>query len=78
MTLTPEELRASRAWKHRWPTLLACLLVLAFSGFMGYLIPPPSLFYIPLALVDVATIFVLLRLMQLYHAPKHWKSGAMS
>ena len=79
MTLTSEELRTSWVWKHRWPTLLVCLVALILSGVVGILGPSRpdlgfvALFYIPLGVVDVASVFTLLRLAQLYYAPKSWK-----
>jgi hypothetical protein len=78
MTLTSEELRTSWIWKNRWPTFLISLLVLILSGFAGSLVPPLSpTVYILLAVVDIASIFVLVRLAQLYHAPKRLKGEAM-
>jgi hypothetical protein len=82
MTLTSEELRTSWVWKHRWPTFLVCLLVLVLSGVVSALGPSRpglgffALFYMPLGIVDVASIFVLVRLAQLYYAPKRWKDEA--
>ena len=79
MTLTTEEWRTTWVWKHRWPTFLVCLLALILSGVVGTLGPSRpdlgfvALFYIPLVVVDVASIFVLVRLAQLYYAPKRWK-----
>ncbi len=78
MTLAPGELRDSRVWRHRWSTLLVSLLVLACSAIVGYSVSLPALLYIPLALVDITSTFFLLRLTQLYHAPKSWKGEAPS
>ena len=78
MTLTSEELQASWVWKHRWPVFLVCLLVLVLRGIMSSVGPPmPSLFYIPLGLVNVVAVLVIVRLAQLYYAPKRLKSEAV-
>ncbi len=71
MTLTSEELRTSWVWKHKRLALLVCLLIWVVSGFVGYSLP--SLLFVPLAFVNMVPIFLLLRLAQLYHAPKNWK-----
>ena len=82
MTLTSEELRTSWVWKHRWPTFLVCLVVLILSGVLGALGPSRpelgfvALFYIPLGVVDVASVLILVRLAQLYYVPKRWKDEA--
>lgn len=71
MTLSSEELRTSYVWKHRRLTLLVCLLIWVVSGFVGYF--RPSLIFVPLAFVNMVPIFLLLRLVQLYRAPRSWK-----
>ncbi len=73
MTLTTEELRTSWIWKHKWQTLLVCLLVWILSGSIGYL--APSLVW-PLAFVNIIPVFVLVRLAQLYYAPNGMKNTA--
>jgi apolipoprotein N-acyltransferase len=74
MTLTSEELRTSWVWNHKWQTLAICMLVWILSGFTGYLVP--SLIFFPLAFVNVVPLFLLLRLAQLYNAPKRLKDEA--
>ncbi len=72
--MTLEELQTSWVWRHKRQILLICLLVWVLSGFIGYLVP--SLVFFPLAFVNLVPIFLLLRLAQLYHAPKRWKEEA--
>jgi hypothetical protein len=50
------------------------MLVWILSGFTGYLVP--SLIFFPLAFVNVVPLFLLLRLAQLYNAPKRLKDEA--
>jgi hypothetical protein len=74
VTLASEELHESRLWKHRWTAFLVCLFVLALGGLVASLRVRPYALYIPLGLAEIISALVLLRLMQLYYAPKEMKS----
>jgi hypothetical protein len=60
------------------PTFLTGILVLVLSGLASSLGARLSFpFYIPLVVVDTAAILILLRLAQLYYAPKRLKDEAL-
>jgi hypothetical protein len=74
--LTTEDLRTSWVWKHRWLALLIGSCLTASTGSIGYFIPITFPFNTLLGVVFIASVLLLVRLLQLYHAPKRLKEEA--
>lgn len=75
MTLTTDELRNSWLWRHKRSAVIACLAYLAVSGiFTRFLVG--TFWVIPVSFGNLVPVFVLLRLLQLYHAPRLMKAEA--
>ncbi|MDG7006885.1 MAG: hypothetical protein JRN06_01425 [Nitrososphaerota archaeon] len=75
MTLTTEELRNSWLWKHKRSSAAACLAYLSLSVIVTRFLVG-TFWVIPVGLGNLVPVFVFLRLLQLYHAPRQMKVEA--
>lgn len=77
MTLSDEEFKKSKLWRHRKAALILSVVVVLVGGIGSALGPIPFPLGIPIGVAMLVDAFVLLRLALLYYAPKNMKEGAI-